>query len=191
MSQQQDTRRHPPAPTPAETRPAGHPTAAQAADVHRGSPRRSRARAASVAAPGSSRTSPHALRSGQVLNGRVHAAIQHLPPPERPRQSLDHRVVDSRPRRPRRAVRRHHQLPSAAPPDVIGMWTLIVSPSAEIVARFTPPPSCCPQPRASARRARSAAAGGPAVGTLSAGECGNAGHSTHVTSQSRVFRRQP
>jgi uncharacterized protein YjiS (DUF1127 family) len=39
------------------------------------------------------------------------------------------------------------------------MWTVIVSPSAETVARVTPPPSCCPQPRAPARRARSAAAG--------------------------------
>ena len=54
------------------------------------------------------------LRPGQVLERRVHARVQHLPPPERPRQRLDHRVVDPRPRRPLRAVRRHHQLPPAA-----------------------------------------------------------------------------
>ena len=43
--------------------------------------------------------------------------------------------------------------------NVSGMWTVIVSPSAETVARVTPPPSCCPPLRAPARRARSAAAG--------------------------------
>jgi len=43
--------------------------------------------------------------------------------------------------------------------NVSGMWTVIVSPSAETVARVTPRPSCCRPPPAPARRARSAAAG--------------------------------
>jgi hypothetical protein len=36
--------------------------------------------------------------------------VQHLPPPERPRQRLDHGIVDLRAWRPFGAVRRHHQL---------------------------------------------------------------------------------
>ena len=43
--------------------------------------------------------------------------------------------------------------------NVSGMWTVIVSPSAEIVARVTLLPSCCPPPHTPARRARSAATG--------------------------------
>ena len=50
-----------------------------------------------------------ALRPRQILERRVHARVEHLPPPERPRQRLDHRVVDPRPRRPRRT-------PQASPP---------------------------------------------------------------------------
>jgi hypothetical protein len=42
--------------------------------------------------------------------------------------------------------------------NVIGMWTVIVSPSAETVDRFTPLPFCRPQLRAPAPRSRSAAA---------------------------------
>ena len=53
---------------------------------------------------------------GQVLDRPVHAGIQHPPPPKRPRQHLHHRVVNSRPRRPLRAFRRHRQLPPAAFP---------------------------------------------------------------------------
>ena len=49
-------------------------------------------------------------------------------------------VVDPRPRHPRCAVRLHNQLPSATLPEGHRMWTAIVSPSAEIVARFMPPP---------------------------------------------------
>ena len=71
----------------------------------------------------------------------MHAVVQHLPPPERPRQRLDHCVVDPRPRRPLRPVGRHHQLPSATLPDWSWMWTVMVCPSAEAVP-FTPLPSC-------------------------------------------------
>jgi hypothetical protein len=49
--------------------------------------------------------------------GCVHAGVEHLPPRECPRQRLDHGVVDARPLRPRRAVRRHHQLPPATLPE--------------------------------------------------------------------------
>ena len=40
-----------------------------------------------------------ALGPGQILERRMHARVQHLPPPERPRQRLDHGVVDPRPKR--------------------------------------------------------------------------------------------
>jgi hypothetical protein len=43
--------------------------------------------------------------------------------------------------------------------NVIGMWTVIVSPSAKTVARVTLLPSCYQPPRGPSRRARSAAAG--------------------------------
>ena len=70
----------------------------------------------------------------QILERRVHALVEHFPPPECPRQRLDHRVVDAR---------GAHSAPSGVttsfrPPrflNVIGMWTVIVSPSAETVAR--------------------------------------------------------
>ena len=35
----------------------------------------------------------HALRPGQILQRRAHALVQHLAPPKRPRQRLDHGIV--------------------------------------------------------------------------------------------------
>ena len=101
----------------------------------------------------------HALSPSQLLKRGMHTSVQHLPPPERPRQRLDHGVVDPRPRSPLRSVRRHHQLPPAALPerkrDMAGDRLAV----GRDRRPRTPPPSCCPPLPAPARRARSASTG--------------------------------
>ena len=100
------------------------------------------------------------LGGGQLGQVRVSSALEHPLPPERPRQALTI-ALSTR-------GRGAHGAPSGVttvfrPPrflNVIGIWIVIVSPSAETVARlFMLPPACCPRPPAPARRARSAAAG--------------------------------
>ena len=87
--------------------------------VHPESPqKRSRVRAASQRQP---QRPAHVgrrddLRPGQIFPCRIDAGIQHLFPPERPRQRLDHGVVDPRPRRPRGPVRRSTCLGMCYPP---------------------------------------------------------------------------
>ena len=78
---------------------------------------------------------------------RVHALVQPLWPPERPRQRLEPwRCGHRPPRQARLSPGVDHQLPP--PPrfmNTIGMCTVIVSTSAETVARFTlQPHPCCP-----------------------------------------------
>ena len=75
---------------------ADHPVACPPAAAHRGSPRRCPKRAASAVGCGSHRTVPNPL-PGQIVQRRMHAGLEHLPPPERLRQRLDHRVVHPRP----------------------------------------------------------------------------------------------
>ena len=80
MFQQQDARRRPPAPTPAETPSADHPAAAPPAAARRGSPPRSPARAASAAGSGSrrSRSTPLArARSSSVACTPVSSIFRH------------------------------------------------------------------------------------------------------------------
>src|SRR5687767_13964205 len=91
-------------PNPTETPPTDDPAAAPPAAAHRGSPRRYPGQQGEPEDFADVRL-PDPLACRQVRDRCIHAVIEHPPPPERPRQRLDHGVVYPRSRRPIGAVR--------------------------------------------------------------------------------------
>ena len=51
------------------------------------------------------------MRLSQIIKRGMHAGVQHLPPPERPRECLDHARCRPAAVHPRRTVRGHHKRP--------------------------------------------------------------------------------